>query len=201
MPARTTPNDSITLAILAGGRAERMGGLDKGLQPLRGRTLVACVDDALRGQGLHHVLIVANRSHEAYLRIAPTISDALPGQRGPLAGIAAALAACATHWLLTVPVDCPDPPPDLVARLHEARVAARNAVAVAHDGERRQPLFALYDRELAAEAACAAQGGLGVAAWQDRLGATAVDFTDRRAHFANLNTLAELAAYAESGNG
>lgn len=201
MPDPARHAASVTLAILAGGRGERMAGLDKGLQTLHGKPLVECVADAMRGQGIQHVLIVANRSLGEYARIAPTIRDALPGQRGPLAGIAAALAACATRWLLTVPVDCPDPPPGLAERLHAAMVAARSAVIVAHDGERRQPLFAMYDRALAAEAANAADAGLGVSAWQDRLVATALDFSGDRAHFANLNTLAELAAYGERRDG
>lgn len=189
---------STTLAILAGGRGERMGGIDKGLVPIAGRALVGHVLDALRGQGMETVLIVANRSHEAYARHAPVIADAEPAFRGPLAGIAAALAVCTTPWLLSVPVDCPDPPPDLVARFAAAARSGRAAPAlVAHDGERRQPLFALYRRTLAADAAAAAGNSLGVHAWQQHIGAREVDFAAVRAHFANLNTPAALAAHAE----
>jgi molybdopterin-guanine dinucleotide biosynthesis protein A len=172
---------SLTIAILAGGAASRLGGCDKGLVLFDGRTLV----------------VVANRNPGDYARRARTVADAIPGCRGPLAGVAAALAACATPWLLTLPVDCPDPPVELHARLADA--AARHAAdaLVAHDGERRQPLFALYRRELADTAAAAAADGQGVAHWQDALGACDVDFADRRRQFINLNTPEDFAAHGK----
>ncbi len=192
-----------TVAVLAGGAARRLDGRDKGLTPLDGRPLVAWV---LAAPGLRSapdaaappLLIVANRHLDAYALHGPTIHDALPGHRGPLAGIAAALAACRTDWLLSVPVDCPLPPPDLAARLLAGAAAgAPGAIRVAHDGERRQPLFALYARALAASAAVAAAEETGVYAWQDAVGAVEVDFADRRVHFENLNTPSDFAAFRE----
>ncbi len=50
-----------TAAILAGGRGERMGGVDKGLLEVDGQRLAERVLAALRGQGIDNVLIVANR--------------------------------------------------------------------------------------------------------------------------------------------
>ena len=188
---------ALTIAILAGGAASRLGGRDKGLALLDGRALIDHVLDAARlmHPGQANLLVVANRNLDAYARRAPTIPDAIPGQRGPLAGIAAALGACTTPWLLTLPVDCPDPPADLHARLADA--AARHDVAalVAHDGERRQPLFALYRRELAIAAAGAAMAGQGVARWQDSIGVLDVDFADARRQFHNLNTPEDFAAH------
>ncbi|PZQ13992.1 MAG: molybdenum cofactor guanylyltransferase MobA [Rhodanobacter denitrificans] len=189
-----------TVAVLAGGAATRLDGRDKGLMRLDGRPLVEWV---LAAAGLRAapadpappLLIVANRHLDAYALHGPTIHDALPGHRGPLAGIAAALAACRTDWLLSVPVDCPLPPPDLAVRLLAGPPDA--AIRVAHDGERRQPLFALYARELAASAAAAAAEQTGVYAWQDAVGAVEVDFADRRVHFDNLNTPSDFAAFRE----
>ncbi len=186
----------LTVAILAGGAATRLDGRDKGLEPLRDRPLVAWVIDALHGMELPALLIVANRNRHEYEHYASTIADSLSGFRGPLAGVAAALAACTTPMLLTVPVDCPDPPRDLVRRfLDSMRMDEANAL-VAHDGERRQPLFALYSRELAASAAAAAEAGQGVWAWQASIGARELDFSDRQRQFHNLNTREEFAAYA-----
>lgn len=187
----------LTIAILAGGAASRLGGRDKGLAMLDGQALVDQVIDAVGAMhaGPLDLLIVANRNLEDYARRARTVTDAIAGYQGPLAGIAAALAACTTPWLLTLPVDCPDPPVELPARL--AHAAARHAAdaLVAHDGERRQPLFALYRRELAAAAAAAAGEGRGVAHWQDAIGARDVDFADRRLQFINLNTPGDFAAH------
>ncbi|WP_395681312.1 molybdenum cofactor guanylyltransferase MobA [Dokdonella sp.] len=176
----------ITAAILAGGAGTRLGGRDKGLEPLGGKPLVEHVIAALRD--VDALLIVANRNHDAYARHARTISDATGKRHGPLAGIAVACAACGTPWLLTVPVDCPQPPADLAARLLQAALAGTAAAVVAHDGATRQPLFALYRRELADSAEQGASMGQGVWAWQDAIGARELDFSDRRQQFHNLNT-------------
>jgi molybdopterin-guanine dinucleotide biosynthesis protein A len=188
---------AITAAVLAGGRGARMGGLDKGWQRLDGRALVDWVVSALHAQGLSTLLIVANRSVEHYAALAPTIVDTQPGFRGPLAGVASALAACTTDLLITVAVDCPQPPPDLVERLYAALTGDTCDCAVAHDGVRRQPLFAVYRRALAESAASALARGLGVSAWQDTLALREVDFSAARGHFDNLNTPADLRAFME----
>jgi len=194
------PGRAVTAAILAGGAGARLGGRDKGLEPLGGRALVDWVLDAL--EGVDAVLVVANRNLDAYAQRAPTIGDepavavgAFATRRGPLAGIAAALDACATPWLVTVPVDCPDPPRDLAARLLDAALAAAAPAVVAHDGERRQPLFALYGRALHASARAAAAAEQGVQSWQDAIGVLELDFADRRQQFANLNTPEDFAAH------
>lgn len=185
----------LTVAILAGGEAKRLSGRDKGLEPLRGRPLIEWVIAAVREMDpASELLIVANRNHAEYARNAPTIADSRPGFPGPLAGVASALAHCATPLLLTVPVDCPDPPRDLAVRL-EAALITHDAV-VAHDGELRQPLFALYRRTLAESAARAAEAGQGVWQWQTSVGALELDFSDRRRQFQNLNTAEDFAAYA-----
>lgn len=224
----------LTIAILAGGAATRLGGRDKGLEPLLGRPLVAWSLDAAAAMAPESVLIVANRHPDEYARYGRTIHDAVPGSgdsviparagihpgppstaqwlpasarttargaahhgySGPLAGVATALAACTTPWLLTLPVDCPDPPRDLAARLLAFATNAACEAVVAHDGARRQPLFALYRRELAESATAAATRGLGPSGWQDAIAARELDFADRRAQFRNLNTSEDFVAYA-----
>jgi molybdopterin-guanine dinucleotide biosynthesis protein A len=212
-------SSAVTVAILAGGRAERLGGRDKGLEPLLGRPLIAHVVAAIAAMDVAAafagfaadasfeaeaadaaiaapLLIVANRHHDAYARHAPVIGDTVAGFRGPLAGVAAALAACVTPWLLTVPVDCPDPPRALAHRLAAATRVSSAPVFVADDGEHCEPLFALYRCAAAVSAAAATEAGQGVRQWQTTLGAQAVDFADVRQQFLNLNTPEEFAAYA-----
>lgn len=184
----------VTAAILAGGGGTRLGGRDKGLEPLEGKPLVEHVIAALRD--VEALLVVANRNVEAYARHARTITDATPERHGPLAGIAAACAACGTPWLLTVPVDCPQPPADLAIRLLQAALAGAASAVVVHDGVTRQPLFALYSRHLADAAAQAAATGQGVWAWQDAIGVRELDFSDRQRQFHNLNTPDDFIAYA-----
>jgi molybdopterin-guanine dinucleotide biosynthesis protein A len=199
---------ALTVAILAGGAALRLGGRDKGLEILGDRPLIEWViaycrrsivgvpgSDAGREVDL---LIVANRHLEAFARYARVRTDAEAGFRGPLAGVASALETAAAERVLTLPVDCPFPPADLAARLEAAMHAGGAAAVVAHDGQRRQPLFALYRRELAASAAEAAAAGQGVHAWQDAIGAAEVDFSDRHRQFHNLNTPEDFAACADA---
>lgn len=176
---------NITAAILAGGAGTRLGGRDKGLEMLAGKPLVAHVADALHGQA-GRLLISANRNTDRYGEFAPVCADAATGFRGPLAGILAALTACQTQWLLTVPVDCPRPSVDLARRLWGALGEA--SAAVADTGAGREPLFALYRRGLVGSAQAALQRDLSVWRWQDEIGAVIVDFSDARAAFMNLNS-------------
>lgn len=189
---------SLTVAILAGGAASRLGGRDKGLEAIDGEPLIArarayCERVLARDVDF---LIIANRHLDEYARYGRARADAIAGFAGPLAGVASALEGAQAERVLTLPVDCPSPPDDLARRLIDA--LGDRAAVVAHDGERRQPLFALYRRELAASASKAAASGQGVWEWQDSVGAAEVDFADRRQQFHNLNTPEEFAAYADA---
>ena len=94
--ANVAVRDRVTGVILAGGRATRMGGVDKGLVPIHGRPMIAWVIDALRPQ-VSDVLINANRNHDRYGEFAcPVIDDGDSGFRGPLAGMVSAMQAART---------------------------------------------------------------------------------------------------------
>jgi molybdopterin-guanine dinucleotide biosynthesis protein A len=196
----------LAVAILAGGEASRLGGRDKGLESLGGRPLIEWsiefvaqhvrVDrNGSLASGDVEVAIIANRHREAYERYGHVREDLAAGFRGPLAGIASALAGSNAPLVMTLPVDCPRPPEDLATRLLDAIGRVSTNAAVANDGERRQPLFALYQRSLVESAAAAALARRGVWEWQDEIGAREVDFSDRRRQFHNLNTPEDFAAY------
>jgi len=179
-------SSDVTIAVLSGGAGSRLGGRDKGLQSLCGRPLIAHVVERLRPQA-GSILVCVNRNAAEYAAYAPVCSDGGAPFRGPLAGIVAALDTCSTPWLVTAPVDSPLPPRDLVARLLQAAMRSSVDCAVAHDGERRQPLFALYSRRMQACARQALADDLAVWRWQSGSGAVDVDFADAREAFANLN--------------
>jgi molybdopterin-guanine dinucleotide biosynthesis protein A len=190
--------NAITGLVLAGGRGARMGGIDKGLQPWRGRPLAAHAVARLAPQ-VAAVMVSANRNASAYAALAARVlADERPDFPGPLAGILAGLRAAATPWLAVVPCDAPRLPEDLVARL-AAGAAGGAAGAVARrmhpDGRRRlEPVCCLLATALADDLAAALAGGeRQAAAWVARH-AVPVDF-DRPGDagaFANFNTLAEL---------
>lgn len=190
---------AITAAILAGGEGRRVGGEDKGLLPLSGRPLIAHVVAALRGQA-GSILICANRNADRYAQFGPVIADGGSEFRGPLAGIAAALRACNSEWLLTIPVDCPRPPRDLAVRLIDAALAENRDVATVFDGTRVQPLFALYRRTLSANAEDALKRDLPVIRWQQNLHRTLADFSTRAQEFGNLNTLEEFRQWEQGAH-
>ena len=151
-PTDTLPlptRDNITGVILAGGRARRMGGLDKGLIPFGERPLVAWVIAALRPQ-VGHILINANRNTEAYAALGyKVVADRIAGFPGPLAGIATAMVVAETPWILTLPCDGPYPPADLAQRLARALFQEDAEIALARDAERIQPVPALLPVGLA----------------------------------------------------
>ena len=104
----------ITCVILSGGRATRMKGLDKGLQPFMGLPLVEHVYTRIKMQ-VGTVIINANRNLDQYREICTTVcTDESEDYAGPLAGFMAGLKLALTPYLLTVPCDAPYVAHDLV---------------------------------------------------------------------------------------
>ncbi len=187
--------DTVTGLILAGGRGSRMGGVDKGLVDCGGVPLVARVLARLQPQ-VGAVLINANRNQDAYVALGPrVVPDALTGYPGPLAGMAAGLAAADSDWLLTVPCDSPLLPMDLCARLLASATAADAEIAIVTDGERAHPVFALLSTSLRASLdAFLAGDERKILRWMGRHRMIEADFSDCPACFSNVNTAEELAA-------
>ncbi len=181
----------ITGLVLAGGRATRMGGRDKGLLELLGEPLAARALRRLRPQ-VGTLLLNANRHLDAYAALGVPLCPDRPGHAfaGPLAGLEAGLDACRTPWLLAVPCDGPLLPDDLAARLAGAVGAAPAAIARA--GGRRQPVFCLLRRtQLDALRDFLDRGGAKVDAFTSAIGAVEVDF-DNAGAFVNVNDADEL---------
>lgn len=190
-PAR----DDITGLVLAGGRATRMGGVDKGLVEFGGRTLVERVIDRLRPQ-VTGMMISANRNIERYRAFGcPVLLDSEEGLEpfpGPLSGMLAGLRAAPTPWVATVPCDAPFLPVDLVSRLAAALAGSRAAVASV--GDLMEPVFCLLHADLADDlAASLAHGERRTESWLRSIGAAPAVFLLPES-FANLNTLQELRA-------
>jgi molybdenum cofactor guanylyltransferase len=135
--------------ILAGGLARRMGGGDKPLLMLAGRTLLDHVAERLGPQCGSLILnINGDPARFGEVRL-PVVPDPLPGHPGPLAGILAALDWAALHrpalaWVASVPGDTPFLPRDLVPRLHEAREVAGRPLACAASGGQLHPAVGLW---------------------------------------------------------
>lgn len=134
--------------ILAGGLSTRMGGGDKGLRLLNGKTILAHVIERMRPQ-VSHLALNANGDPIRFAEYGlPVIADDVPGYAGPLAGVLAgmdrAVADGQTH-LLSVAADCPFLPCDLGSRLSAALTQNKARIAVARSGGWDQPTIALWD--------------------------------------------------------
>ncbi|OGA03269.1 MAG: molybdenum cofactor guanylyltransferase MobA [Betaproteobacteria bacterium RIFCSPLOWO2_02_FULL_62_17] len=183
--------------ILAGGQGRRMGGVDKGLQALRGRPMVQWVLERLSPQ-VDEILINANQNLDAYGALGyPVIADTLQetdgGFAGPLAGLHAGLEHCAHPLLASVPCDSPFLPADLIARLRSALETKGAQLAVARTGAQAHPVFALMRREVRAHLGeFLSRGGRRIDTWYATLAVADVAFDDEAGAFSNINTRAEL---------
>ncbi len=186
----------ITGLILAGGRGMRMGGVDKGLQTLQGKPMIAHVLQRLQPQ-VDRIMINANQNHERYREFNfPVWSDEKNDYAGPLAGMQAGLIHCETAYMLTVPCDTPVLPTDLVTQLATALEKSTADIAVAntkqYDRIQRQPVFCLMKKTVLTDLTAALERGVRkVDLWLAEKKLVDVVFDDEAA-FANINTLEEL---------
>jgi molybdopterin-guanine dinucleotide biosynthesis protein A len=182
---------TITGLILAGGQGRRMGGVDKGLQRLRGKPMAQWALERLAPQ-VDEVLINCNQNLEAYARFGHRlVPDEIGGFAGPLAGLHAGLKAASHPLVATVPCDSPFLPSDLVQRLN--RQLGKNDLAVAKTGEQPHPVFSLVRRDVLANLeAFLRSGGRKIDAWYASLSTVEVNFDDEADAFRNINTLEEL---------
>jgi molybdenum cofactor guanylyltransferase len=182
---------SITGIVLAGGKGTRMGGVDKGLQPLRGKPMVEWVLARFAPQ-VGEIVINANQNVATYEKYGHrVVSDAIGGFAGPLAGLHAGLNAAKHPLVVTVPCDSPFLPTDLVERLSASLKG--NDLAVAKTGAQPHPVFALMKRDVRESLeAFLASGGRKIDAWYAALKVVEVSFDDEADAFRNINTLEEL---------
>lgn len=183
------PVADISAVILAGGRARRMGGEDKGLVELGGRPLLDYIISALQPQ-VGEILVNANRNLERYRAFGyPVIEDIMGDFCGPLVGMATGMQATGNPWLLTVPCDSPFVPAQLAATLGHALVNEQAELSVAHDGVRMQPVFALLDcRLLPSLLDYLNGGGRKIDTWYAQHRLVLADFSSVPETFLNLNS-------------
>jgi molybdopterin-guanine dinucleotide biosynthesis protein A len=142
-------NEAIPGVLLAGGLARRMGGGDKPMRQIGGRTILERVIARLKPQ-CGELILNANGDPARFARFGlPVIPDTVENFPGPLAGILAALDWAAAHRpgvsiVLSAAADCPFLPRDLVARLHEALLNQNAQLAVAASNGQSHPVIGLW---------------------------------------------------------
>jgi molybdopterin-guanine dinucleotide biosynthesis protein A len=188
--------------VLAGGLARRMGGGDKIMLRVGGATILERVLERFRPQCAALVLN-ANGDPARFARTGlPVVPDSIPDFAGPLAGILAGLDWAAAHtpdiaWIASVPGDGPFLPRDLVARLHDARMAAGEPLACARSGGWRHPVAGLWPVALRDDLrhALIAEGLHKIELWTARHGVALAEWPDQPIDpFFNVNTPDDAAA-------
>ena len=177
--------------VLAGGLGRRMGGVDKGLQLLRGKPMVSWVIARLAPQ-VSEIIVNANQNFQDYEKYGHrVVPDEIGGYAGPLAGLHAGLKAASHPLVASVPCDSPFLPGDLVARLSSS--LQQNDLAVAKTGDQPHPVFALVRKSLLKNLeAFLVGGGRKIDAWYASLEVVEVGFDDEAGAFRNINTPEEL---------
>jgi molybdopterin-guanine dinucleotide biosynthesis protein A len=151
-----TVTSKIPGVLLAGGLARRMGGGDKPMRRIGGRTILERVIARLKPQ-CDGLILNANGDPARFAAFGlPVIADSVENFPGPLAGILAALDWATTNrpdapWILSTAADCPFLPRDLVARLHRSRADENAQLAVAASDGQSHPVIGLWSVSLREE--------------------------------------------------
>jgi molybdenum cofactor guanylyltransferase len=152
----TTDVGGIPAVLLAGGLARRMGGGDKPMRTIGGRTILERVIARLEPQ-CGGLILNANGDPARFAAFGlPVIADGVADFPGPLAGILAGLDWAAanrpevTH-ILSAAADCPFLPRDLVSKLEESRREHGAELAVASSGGQTHPVIGLWNVRLREE--------------------------------------------------
>jgi molybdopterin-guanine dinucleotide biosynthesis protein A len=197
----TTEIRDVPGVVLAGGLARRMGGGDKPMRQIGGRTILARVVARLAPQ-CECLILNANGDPRRFASFClPVVADGVKDYPGPLAGILAALDWTAANrpnaaWIVSAPGDCPFLPRDLVARLRQALIAQEAELAVAASQGQSHPVIGLWNVTLreALRQALVAEGIRKIDRWTARYRIATVTWpTEPLDPFFNANTIDDLA--------
>lgn len=142
--------------VLAGGLSRRMGGGDKPMRMIGGRTILARVIERV-GPQCDGLILNANGEAARFSAFGlPVVPDSVEGFAGPLAGVLAALDWAAERrpdiaFVVSAAADCPFLPRDLVARFQDARLREGADLAVAKSGDQTHLVIGLWKVALRAE--------------------------------------------------
>lgn len=135
----------VTLAILAGGKSSRLGGIDKALLRVDGIPLISRIYNTFRSE-VPEVIVISNSS-KTYPVDAPIFPDIIPNC-GPLGGIHSALTNASSSLVFIVSVDMPFASMDIFRQLLSIYRQNNAEIVVPKHGDFLEPLFGLYSKTL-----------------------------------------------------
>lgn len=182
-------HSDISCIILAGGKGQRMGGIDKGLVPFKGKRLIEHAIEHIKPQ-VDDIVISANRNLGQYEVLGYAVhTDQSQDYDGPLAGIAGALPYCKHDQVMIIPCDMPSLPDNLVASM--AQSAANARLVVISTGGKTQLVFLLHRSLLDSINRYLAGKQHSVMQWVDSVDHRTIEMAIDN-HFLNINTPEQL---------
>jgi molybdopterin-guanine dinucleotide biosynthesis protein A len=173
--------DGVVGVLLAGGRSSRMGGGDKCLRMLGGRTILARIIDRLKPQ-VSDIVINANGDASRFAAFGvPVVADSIVGYAGPLAGVHAGLEWVKANrpgvsHVVTMATDTPFFPADLVRQLLQV-LDESSALRIAKSKAGTHYVIGLWPVAFAAALEASIKSGeRRVGAWTKEHGAVEVFF-------------------------
>jgi len=188
--------EKATAIILAGGKSSRMGG-DKSMLPINGVPMVKHIADQLEGH-FDEILIGANDKEKYSFLNYPVISDR-DQNKGPLMGILSCLDASANKINFITACDIPVMNLRLIHNM--INLAAESEIVMpVSDGEKHEPLYAVYRKSIAKHAEkIIKKGGRRIIDLFDHILPRLVDFNDAN-WYQNLNYKKDYLDFVKKNN-
>ena len=189
----TCPGDLLTVAVLAGGKGNRLQGQDKGLIAWQGRPFIEHVLDTIES-ATSNIIVSANRHLDRYRQYGyPVIMDDIEGYAGPLAGMLSALKLVQTPYVLTLPCDAPLLEQDIIGAFCHKHLQEQQLLYVAETAEGLQPVYAMIHNSLVGNMqSFLEQGNRKTRDWMLANDACKVKFDRHGNSFLNVNTTDDL---------
>jgi len=191
------PGDLLTVVVLAGGKGNRLEGLDKGLIPWQGRPFIEHVLDTVASV-TSNIIISANRHLDQYRQYGyAVIADDIEGYAGPLAGMLSSLKTVQTPYVLTLPCDAPLLEQDIIGVFCRKHAQEQQLLYVADSDEGLQPVYAMIHRSMVDSMQdYLDQGHRKTRDWMLTNDACRVKFESHTTSFMNINTTDDLESLA-----
>ncbi|MEP1934775.1 MAG: molybdenum cofactor guanylyltransferase MobA [Roseibium sp.] len=147
--AKPLTEDNLLACVLAGGQSRRMGGGDKTLLELGGKTMLEIILNRLTPQ-IPHIILNANGDPSRFAQYGlPVLPDPVGDFAGPLAGVLAGLDYARANLpqvshVVSIAGDTPFFPTDIVARFCAVTPSDKTVIALASSSDKLQPVFGLW---------------------------------------------------------
>ncbi|MGB1361178.1 MAG: molybdenum cofactor guanylyltransferase MobA [Alphaproteobacteria bacterium] len=184
--------NKISCVLMAGGKSSRMG-TDKSWVNVAKEPMINRVINIITPQ-VDEIIINTNSTDDRYNKLGFNVhSDSITDFAGPLAGVLTGLENCKNDIVLSIPVDCPLLPDDLVSRMLD-KMNDDTDVVVASSNSRTHPVIALWKKDLKDNLSQSLKNDIRkVDMFTKELNCNIVDFDDYKYDvFMNVNTQDDL---------